>query len=78
MYRQLGDFSQRRGPVGGMSVEGSASWGKCQLVDFNLSDFLGTVFILVHFYLMNVKDKHYFLNNTYLINNEFLRVKKKF
>ena len=36
-----------------LPVGRSASWGKCQLGDFNLSDFLGTIFILIHFYLIN-------------------------
>ena len=36
---------------------------KCQLGDFNLSDFLGTVLILIDFYLMNAMktvDNHIF------------------
>ena len=36
--------------LGEVPVRVSASWGKCQLGDFNLSDFLGTFFILIHFY----------------------------
>ena len=28
-----------------MLAGGSASWGKCQLGNFNMSDFLGTIFI---------------------------------
>ena len=32
VYRHLGDFSLRRGPVGE-----SATWGKCQLGDQNLT-----------------------------------------
>ena len=66
VYRNLGDFSLGRGPVGG-----SSSLGKCQLGDFNLSDFLRTIFILIHSYLMDATNEHYFLNKTYLINNEF-------
>ena len=31
VYRQLGDFSLGRGPVGGSASWGSASWGMCQL-----------------------------------------------
>ena len=57
MYRQLGDFSPRRGPVWG-----STSWGMCQLGDFNLSDFLGKIFILIHLYLINATNEHYFSN----------------
>ena len=60
LYRQLEDFSPSRCAVGEVLVRGSASWGKCQLGDFNLSDFLGTVFILIHFYLMNATNEHYF------------------
>ena len=37
------------------------SWGECQLGDLNLSDFLGTIFILIHFYLMKATNEHYFL-----------------
>ena len=46
---------RKRVPV----VGGRAIWGKCQLGDFNLSDFLGTIFILIHFYLINAKNKNY-------------------
>ena len=97
VYRQLGDFSLRRGPVGGSAswgkcqlgevpvggsatwgkcqlgevpVGGGASWGKCQLGDFNLSDFLGTIFILIHFYLINATNEHYSLSKIYSINNK--------
>ena len=58
VYRQLGDFSLRRGPVREVPVGGSDSWGKCQLREvpvgesgswekcrlgyLNLSDFLNT------------------------------------
>ena len=35
------------------AVGGSANWRKCQLGDFNLSGFLGTILILIHLYLMN-------------------------
>ena len=55
VYRQLGDFSLGQVPVGG-----SATWGKCHLGNFNLSDFLSTTFILIHFYLMNVTNENYF------------------
>ena len=49
-----------KGQLEEVPVGGSASWGKCQLEDFNLSDFLGTIFILIHFYLMNATNEHYF------------------
>ena len=42
VYRQLGDFSQL---------------GKCQLGDFNLSDSLDTIFILIYFYLLNATNE---------------------
>ena len=70
-YRQLEDFAQGEGRLGEMSIGGSARWENCQLGDFNLSDFLGIIFILIHFYLMNATNEHNFLNKTYLINNEF-------
>ena len=53
--------------VGEVPGGGSASLGKCQLGDFNLSDFLGTIFILIHFYLMNATNEHYSLNKIYSI-----------
>ena len=66
-----GSASWGKCQLGDVPVGGSASWGKCQLGDFNLSDFLGTIFILIHFYLMNSTNEHHFLNKSYLINNEF-------
>ena len=58
VYRQLRDFSLGWGsvgevPVGEVPVGKRASWGKCQFGDFNLSDFLGTIFVLIHFFQMN-------------------------
>ena len=47
----------------------SASFGKCQLGDFNLSDFLGTILILIYFYLINATIEHYSLSKIYSINN---------
>ena len=49
-----------KGQLGEVPVGGSASWGKCQLGDFNLSDFLGTIFILIHFYLINITNEHFY------------------
>ena len=34
------------------------AWGEG---NFNLLDFLGTIFILIHFYQMNATNEHYFL-----------------
>ena len=56
--------------VGGFQHGARASWGKCQLGDFNMSDFLGTIFILIHFYLMNATNEYYFLNKIASINNK--------
>ena len=41
-----------------MLVGGSVSWGKCHLGDFNLSDFLGKIFILTDIYLINATNEH--------------------
>ena len=52
-------------PVGGSAswgkcqLGGGASWGKCQLGDFNLSDFLGTIFIHIYSCLMNATSGPY-------------------
>ena len=48
------------GQLGEVPVGGNASWGKCQLRDFNLSDFLGTIFILIHFFIMDATNEHFF------------------
>ena len=60
VYRQLGDFSLGQGPVGGSASWGSASWGTltCRI---SWAQF----FFLIHSYLMNAKNEHYFLNKTY-------------
>ena len=51
MSRQFEDFIQRRCAVGEVLVEETAGWGKGQfgqvlVRDLNLTDFLGTIFIL--------------------------------
>ena len=51
-------------------VVGSARWGKCYLGDFNLSDFLGTIFIPINFYLMNATNEHYSISKIYSMNNK--------
>ena len=64
------------GQLGEVPVGGRASWRKCHLGvvpvgekchlgDFNLSDFLGPIFILIQFYLMNETNEHYFLNEIF-------------
>ena len=75
VYRQLGDFSLGRELVGKVLIGGSVSWGsatfgKCHLEDFNLTDFLGTILIIIHFFLMNATNEHYFLNKIYSINTK--------
>ena len=50
-----GSASWGKCQLGEVPVGGSATWGKCQLGDFNLSDFLGTFFILIHF--LKILDK---------------------
>ena len=66
----------------------STSWEKCQLGDFNLSDFLGTMFIPIHFYLLNATNEHDSLTDTQLtkkvryttglaLGRHFLSVKRK-
>ena len=67
LYRQLGDLARDEGQLGEVPVEGSATWWKCYLGDFNLSDFLGTIFILIHLYLINATNEHYSLSKIYLI-----------
>ena len=62
VYRQLGNFTWRKGQLGELPLWGTATWGNFQLGDFNLSDFLGAIFILIHFYLMNPTNEHFFLN----------------
>ena len=62
-----GSVSWGKCQLGELQVEGSASLGKCQLGDFNLSDFLGTISILIHFYLMNATNKLFFLHKIYTI-----------
>ena len=59
-----------KGQFGEGPVCGSVTWRKCQFEDFNLSDSLSTVFILIHFYLMNATNENYFLNKIYSINNK--------
>ena len=66
-----GSASWGKCQLGDVPVGGSASWGKCQLGDFNLSDFLGTIFFLIHFYLMNAKNEHYFLNKINSIKTDY-------
>ena len=56
------------GQLGEGPVCGSVTWRKCQFEDFNLSDSLSTVFILIHFYLMNATNENYFLNKICSIN----------
>ena len=46
--------------VGKVPLGGSANLGKCQSEDFNLSDFLGIIFILIQYYLMNATNKYFF------------------
>ena len=51
-------------PVGGVSVGGSAGWEICQLGEVPvggayLSDFLDTIFFLIHFYLINAINEHF-------------------
>ena len=60
VYRQLGDSSLGRGPVGG-----SASWGTltCRISWAH--------FFLIHFYLMNAKNEHYFLNKINSIKTDY-------
>ena len=67
----LGSAFWGNGHLGEVPVAGKYKLGKCQLGDFNLSDFLSMIFILIPFSLMNATNEHYFLNKTYLINNEF-------
>ena len=62
-----GILARGEGHLGEVPVGGSASWAKCQLGEvqlgnFNLSDFLGTIFILIHFYLMYATNDHYSLS----------------
>ena len=61
--------SQPHGPVY-RQLGARASWGKCELGDFNLPDFLGTSFILIHFYLINATNEHYYLTKIHSINNK--------
>ena len=61
LLRKLYSLSRNRfnqGRFGEVSIGGSARWENCQLGDFNLSDNLGIIFILIHFYLMNATNWH--------------------
>ena len=54
-----GSASWGKCQLGEVPVGESGNWGKCQLGDLNLSDFLATIFILIHSYLKNATNGHY-------------------
>ena len=70
VFRQLRGlkFSMAQKKVQKMPVGGSASLEKCQLGDFNLWDFLGTISIPIHFFLINITNEHYSLSNFFFFN----------
>ena len=60
-YGQFGHFSPRRCAVGGRATKRKCQLGSRQLENLNLSDFLGTIFILIDFCLINATNEHYSL-----------------
>ena len=52
--------------VGGFQPEAVYIWGMCQLEDLNLSDFQGTIRIVIHFYLINATIEHYSFRKIYV------------
>ena len=57
------------GQLGEVPLGGSASWGTltCRISIFIL---IHTIFILIHFYLMNATNENYFLDKIFSINNK--------
>ena len=49
----------------GLKVEGITSWGMSQLGDLNLFDSPGTIFILIHLYLVDATNKIFSLSTKY-------------
>ena len=57
-------LARGKGQLGKVPLGGNVTWENYHLGevpgDFNLSDFLGTIFILIYFYLMNATNENYF------------------
>ena len=52
----------------GILAGGGVQLGELPVGDLHLSDFLGTIFIRIHFYLIDATNEHFSLSKIYLIN----------